>query len=289
MKKTMLTATVLSVLAISGCGTQTSKEVNADSVEKTESAIHKNDAEKSVNETPGTTVVKGEGGEGHKTSEEENIEKFDVPRDVEKQRAKAIKGKALYEILDNDTIAMLGIAIGDSFENVQQKWGKPDLKTGIIENGVNYDTYFYYMPAKSLSNDLIGYKVIIRTEDNAEFADSIGQIKVTVYEKPNQTPNIHLPKGFLNKFNGDIVRDHNSIYKDSYYNIYFFYDPGTIQQSQLTVNTQVLNHLEVSTKVMTPGEKSVVMDRDVLKYDKSQIESVIEKTQKAIDEDYKKN
>ncbi|NGY88266.1 hypothetical protein F6Y05_35230 [Bacillus megaterium] len=222
MKKTMLTATVLSVLAISGRGTQTSKEVNADSVEKTESAIHKNDAEKSVNETPGTTVVKGEGGEGHKTSEEENIEKFDVPRDVEKQRAKAIKGKALYEILDNDTIAMLGIAIGDSFENVQQKWGKPDLKTGIIENGVNYDTYFYYMPAKSLSNDLIGYKVIIRTEDNAEFADSIGQIKVTVYEKPNQTPNIHLPKGFLNKFNGDIVRDHNSIYKDSYYNIYFF-------------------------------------------------------------------
>lgn len=285
----MLVATVLSVLAISGCGTQTSKETNADSVEKTGSAIHKNDAEKSVSETPGTTVVKGEGEEGHKTSEEENIEKFDVPRDVKKQRTKAIKGKPLYEILDNDTIAMLGVAIGDSFKNVQQKWGNPDLKTGIIENGVNYDTYFYYMPAKSISNDLIGYKVMFRTEDNAEFADSIGQIKVTVYEKPNQTPNIHLPKGFLNKFNGDIVRDHNSIYKDSYYNIYFFYDPGTIQQSQLTVNTQVLNHLEVSTKVMTPGEKSVVMDRDVLKYDKSQIESVIEKTQKAIDEDYKKD
>lgn len=119
----MLVATVLSVLAISGCGTQSSKEVDADSVEKTGSAIHKNDAGSSESVTTETNVAKGEKEEGHKTSEEENIEKFDVPKDVEKQRTKAIKGKPLYEILDNDTIAMLGVAIGDSFENVQQKWG----------------------------------------------------------------------------------------------------------------------------------------------------------------------
>lgn len=174
-----------------------------------------------------------------------------ITKSLEKQRVNSIKGKPLYEIVNQDPVGMLGVAIGDDFEDVKKKWGEPDHIGHPKLNGEVLNEYHYYIPASSISKDVNFYQVILRIEEYGEIPNSVSRIYVVVDNKDGVEPDVSVPDEFKKHFQGKVYKTIESEFpyteSGGEANVVYLHDTGVVQfvqvhrkGSDLRLTTQVM-------------------------------------------------
>jgi hypothetical protein len=134
------------------------------------------------------------------------------------QRIDAVKGKPFYELANQGNIALWGISIGDTLEDVTKKLGKPDVVAGW-----SYDNwhYYYYIPGNKLLEDDVEYfQFIFRMKNENNMGEPIRDFTLYVKGKKPTFDNImdkfKKPTALIKSFNGDVYinndRDHHLMF-----------------------------------------------------------------------------
>jgi len=164
-------------------------------------------------------------------NENELPEGVELTEEIVNQRLEAIKGKPLFEITDTDQLTILGLSIGNSFQDVISMFGEEDDIGKSKEGGVVYDQYIYYIPAVNDENNY--YQFIVRHGDNGETPDAITKIRLIVDNKNDVKPTVEIPDEFLNRFQGEVYfytpLDHPFINGGVTYTLNFLHNTGVTQ------------------------------------------------------------
>ncbi|ATA59331.1 hypothetical protein P9204_01785 [Geobacillus stearothermophilus] len=268
MKKIALFA-FLCILFIAGCMKEestkeaSSKNNDSQAVEETQSKSDQKDKSSSQENNNSSEDTSNENTEStsedeitvskEKMSEEESaylssdehyiedVVKKNLPEDVVKKRLKAVKGKPQFSINDEGVVEILGIALGDSQEEVEEKWGIADGTKEIIVNQQTKQLIYYYFPFPKNKDKLYYYLVNIFYAANEEFDSAVYEISLSVVYNKKAYPVYRISDEFWKNFSGK-----------SYYGLA---SPSMIfitedEQQIIKVNNRGLNKYEIKAEYL---------------------------------------
>lgn len=194
-------------------------------------------------------------------------EGVEISDDVIEKRLKAIEGKPLFEITDTDQLTILGLSIGNSFQDVVSMFGKEDGIGKVLEGGVVYEQYIYYIPAVTEGNKY--YQFIVRHGDNGETPDAITKIRLIVDNNGDTKPSLKIPEEFTTNFQGEVFYhtpiDHPYINEGGTYTLEFLHNTGVTQGLEIYYKA---NDFELIAEVWGQDQLYVWKNQSSSIYDK---------------------
>jgi hypothetical protein len=293
MKKIALFA-FLCIFFITGCMKEeatkevSSKNNNSQAVEETKSKSNQEDKSSSKENNDSSEDTSTENTEStsedeitvsrEKMSEEESaylssdehyiedVVKKNLPEDVVKKRLKAVKGKPQFSINDEGVVEILGIALGDSQEEVEEKWGIADGTKEIIVNQQTKQLIYYYFPFPKNKDKLYYYLVNIFYDANEEFDSAVYEISLSVVYNKKAYPVYRISDEFWKNFSG------KSYYGLAGPSMIFITEDG---QQMIEVNDTDLNEYSIQAEFISLGDE--VVERRLSVYDEFTSREDVEK------------
>ncbi|HDR6313083.1 TPA: hypothetical protein QCU60_005111 [Bacillus cereus] len=131
---------------------------------------------------------------------EKNVQK--LSGDIKSKRLKAASSSPTLAINNEGVVEVLGIALMDSKEEVEAKWGKENFINKIIINQQQKDRYTYTFPVKNNKDNIAYYSVNVTYEESADFEFAVFEMVITVYYDKKAKPTYRIPDEYWKNFTG---------------------------------------------------------------------------------------
>ncbi|MFP7486318.1 hypothetical protein SFC65_19330 [Priestia filamentosa] len=166
-----------------------------DKEEKT--ATVKSYGENTLSETVDPPPVRTDAMKTYKGPAQTDLD-IDLDERIVKKRVDFLKGKPTFAIEEDGQFNVLGVKLGDSYNNVIHKFDRADASS----HTETYRKYDYYVPGEELQGNVLMYHMVVQTTNNKE--PVVQQILLDAYEEDGKIIGINLPENAFNHFIGTV-------------------------------------------------------------------------------------
>ncbi|MFP7486319.1 hypothetical protein SFC65_19335 [Priestia filamentosa] len=240
MKKVTAMIGLAALLGLTACSTETTKEEKTVPKEETK-----------LSDTTETQATDSK----TQSNKNSNMETYNVSgtehkldKELVKKRTEFLKENPLFELDKKGKLNVVGVGLGDSYESVTRKLGKPDFTEGTV----SYYDHTFYIPSKNVDENtqLYTFVVHIRGDENdSDAPDKVESMELFIDGQKEKMPNVQIPTEFSGKFQGLVYADEPKNQTNNYY-LYFQNKLGnTYQYLSLSTNKNKFEQFTISAQL----------------------------------------